>query len=81
MTNSKPTYKSELQCSVLGVTYDFLTKRGVLIMEEGNACDMSGCIAFFQRIDPGVKAIQTMAGDVYDTSYRLVGEEWEASLP
>jgi hypothetical protein len=81
MTNLKPTYNSELQCSVFGLNYDFTARTGVLRMEEGNACDMAGCISLFTRIDSGAKAIQTMAGDIDDTAYRLVGKEWKASLP
>ncbi|GAC1040804.1 hypothetical protein [Rhizobium sp. No.120] len=81
MTYLKPVYHPELQCSVLGISYDFTTRQGILNMAETNACDMPGCIAFFQRIDPKVQAIRTIAGDVDDTSYRLVGKEWKASLP
>ncbi|MBY3564113.1 hypothetical protein [Rhizobium laguerreae] len=81
MTTPKPVYHSELQCSVLGISYDFSTRQGVLSMAETNACDMRGCIALFTRIDPAVKTIQTFAGEIEDTSYRLVGKEWKANLP
>jgi hypothetical protein len=81
VTKSKSVYHPELQCSVFGLSYDFVAKQGALQMAEGNACDMDGCIAVFRRIDPSVKAIQTVAGDASDTSYRLVGKEWKASLP
>lgn len=81
MTNPKPIYHPEFQCSVFGLSYDFVAKQGALHMAEGNACDMDGCIAVFHRIDPSVKAIQTMAGEARDTSFRLVGKEWKASLP
>ncbi|MGZ9718834.1 hypothetical protein [Rhizobium miluonense] len=81
MTNPKPIYHSELQCSVFSLSYDFVTRQGVLNMAETTACDMNGCIAFFQRIDPKVQAIQTKAGNLDDTSYLLVGKEWKANLP
>ena len=50
-------------------------------MAETNACDMAGCIAMFQRIDTKLQAMQTKAGNVDDTSYQLVGKEWQARLP
>jgi hypothetical protein len=81
VTKAKSVQHPEFQCSVFGLSYDFATKHGVLNMDENNACDMSGCIAFFQRIDPNVKAIQTVAGGCDDTSYRLVGKEWKAIPP
>lgn len=81
MANVKSTYHPEFQCSVSSISYDFPNNEGVLMMAEGNCCDMDGCIAFFKRIDPKVQAIQTGSGDVLDTSYRLVGMEWKASLP
>lgn len=81
MTTPKPVYHSELQCSVLGISYDFSTRQGVLSMAETNACDMTGCIAFFKRIDPKVESIRTVAGDNEDTSYRLIGKEWRARPP
>lgn len=81
MTHPKPVYHPEFQCSVFGISYDFSTKHGVLNMDDSNACDMDGCTAFFERIDPAVKSIQTIAGEIEDTSYRLIGKEWKANLP
>ncbi|MBX5234109.1 hypothetical protein HJC02_17860 [Rhizobium sp. NLR4a] len=63
------------------LSYDFPAKHGVLRMEEDNACDMNGCIALFRRIDPAVETIQTIAGEVDDTAYRLVGKGWVATAP
>jgi hypothetical protein len=81
MTNPQPVHHRELQCCVRALSYDFATQHGVLRMEESNACDMRGCIALFTRIDPAVKSIQTFAGEIEDTGYRLVGKEWKANLP
>ncbi|MFS8051602.1 hypothetical protein QD357_02130 [Rhizobium sp. BR 317] len=78
MTNPKPIYHPELQCAVFGLSYDFVTREGILNMDESNASDMTGCIALFKRIDPKVQAIQTVAGTTNDTSYRLVGKAWTA---
>jgi len=81
MADPKPIYHPEMQCSVFAISYDFALRQGILNMAETNACHMPGCIAFFQRIDPKVQFIRTRAGNVDDTSYRLVGKEWQASLP
>lgn len=48
-------------------------------MAEHNCCDMAGTIALFQRIDPNVQLILTVAGSVPDTSYRLTGKKWIAT--
>lgn len=81
MTKPKPTYHPEFQCSVFSISYDFPNKEGVLMMAESNCCDMDGCIAFFKRVDPNVRAIRTAAGGVEDTMYRLDLGEWKAFLP
>lgn len=68
----------ELQCAVYDITYNFPTRTGVLLMEDGNCCDMSGCIAFFQRIDPEVTSIFTKAGNEPDTTYVKTADGWIA---
>jgi hypothetical protein len=50
-------------------------------MDEGNCCDMRGCIELFERIDPEVRTIYTFAGDEPDTIYKREGKEWHAFMP
>jgi hypothetical protein len=71
-------FHREIMCHPLSVTYDFSTGSGLLVMDEGDCCDMAGCIALFSRIDPNVQHIQTVAGSKRDTAYQRKGEEWRA---
>ena len=58
-----------LQCCVRSVSYDFRKRAGRLDMEDGDCCDMTGCIHFFQAIDPDVRKIETFSGDARDIAY------------
>lgn len=71
-----------LQCGAKSIRYDFDTKTGQLFMEEGDCCDMSGCIKFFERIDEKVSRIETFSGSAEDTLYvrRRSSGEWTARL-
>lgn len=70
----------ELKCEPLRVAYDFRTRHGVLHMAEGDCCDMTGCIAFFTRMDQDAMMITTFSGDTRDTIYRRdPGGEWRAT--
>ncbi len=73
------TYHPELQCDVLGIAYDFVTKLGIVHIEEGDCTDMTGCIDVFQRIDPRVMQIQTIAGGRDDTRYARRRGQWIAT--
>ncbi len=71
-----------LQCSVRSATYNFRERRGRLDMEEHCCCDMSGCITFFEAIDPKAQEIETFAGEDRDTAYvRRPKLGWEAVRP
>jgi hypothetical protein len=72
-------YIEELKAAVKSISYDFDTKIGNLYMPDMCCTDMSGCIAFFQRIDPRVESIYTFSNGVRDTSYHLRGGEWRAN--
>ncbi len=67
-----------LQCEVISLTYNFDDKTGILVMAEGDCCDMAGCIALFQAIDPAVKGIATVSGDKPDTMYVRSAAGWVA---
>ena len=73
-------FHPKLQCTVIGVAYDFPSQTGRLIMTPGACCDMSGCIALFERIDPQVRRIETFSGDKPDTAYTYSFDEgkWSA---
>jgi hypothetical protein len=58
-----------MQCCVRSVSYNFRDLTGRLDMEDGDCCDMSGCIEFFQALDPGVRLIETFSGSERDTAY------------
>jgi len=78
MTKTKTTYLPELMCEVRSLSYDFTARTGILVMAEDHCADMAGAIALFQRIDPNVQTIKTIAGDVPDTAYRRRGAAWVA---
>ena len=69
-------YHTGLQCCVLTVRYDYRTRHARLDMEDGDCCDMTGCIAFFKAIDPQVRMIETFSGPERDTSYVKQGDSW-----
>ncbi len=71
-------YHAGLQCSVRSASYDFRARCGRLDMEDGDCCDMTGCIAFFEDIDPDVRKIETFFGAYRDTAYVLRSKGWEA---
>ena len=83
--HSKPDgkYDERLMCNVQKLAYDFCTQTGRLDFPEGDCCDMSGAIALFTAIDPGVRQIETFAGGKPDTVYQRDGKggEWAVLLP
>lgn len=72
------TYRGDLMCEVVSLTYDFENRVGTLVMEENNCCDMRACIALFELIDSGVQRINTFAGGERDTMYVKRRDEWIA---
>jgi len=81
---SKPTsavWDKRLKCNVVSLAYDFHSHTGQLYLLDGDCCDMTGCVALFEEIDPKVTAINTYSGDHADTVYRKEGKEWNALLP
>ncbi|UNK36556.1 hypothetical protein MNR02_08515 [Shinella sp. H4-D48] len=73
---AQPVYQPELACAVHGLSYDFTARTGILVMAEDHCADMAGAIALFQRIDPEVNTIATIAGGRDETRYRRRGSEW-----
>jgi hypothetical protein len=70
-----------LMCHVTSLAYDFLGHSGQLYLLDGDCCDMRGCVALFEEIDPKVTSISTYAGDKTDTLYRKEGKKWHALTP
>ena len=64
--------KQMLQTSVRRIEYDFITRTGKLFQDFGY-CDMSECIAYFEKIDPAVIRIQTYCGGEKDAYYFRLG--------
>ena len=70
---SGASWHGELQCYVRAVRYDPARRLGSLYMDEDSCCDMDGCIAVFEEIDPEVEVIVTWAAAARDTVYRRCG--------
>jgi hypothetical protein len=82
MSRSKRTaWDERLVCDVISLAYDFRSQTGELYFPGGNCCDMSGCVAVFEGIDPKVTAINTYSGDEAETMCRKEGKKWNAFLP
>jgi hypothetical protein len=75
-------YDDRFQCCVQRLEYDFTTRTGLLVMNDDECTDMSGCIKVFEGIDPQVKPIRTIeACGRRDTIYRKLSDGWEAFDP
>lgn len=77
---SRGTTHLQLMCEPVRIEYDFTRRRGLLVMAEGDCCDMNGCIKLFQAMDQDVTLIDTYSGHVRDTSYVLVANGMWQSL-
>lgn len=75
-------FNEQLKCRVSGLEYDFRNHVGVLLMPPRACCDMRGCIALFENIDPDVAQIHTVQckGEhrQSDTAYVKVDGIWRA---
>ncbi|WP_374829651.1 hypothetical protein [Paenochrobactrum pullorum] len=73
-----PSFHSDFQCYVRGITYDFESHVGQVHMTDGSCTDMSGTIKFFTQIDADVVTIRTFAGKQPDTIYFVRDGIWFA---
>jgi hypothetical protein len=71
-------YDDRLKCMVEKIDYDFNTRQGTVWTEDGTCTEMSGCVGFFEQIDPSVRRIVTHQGKELDTLYKREGHEWRA---
>lgn len=72
-------FHPELQCFVEGVAYNFVQRCGIVHISDSGCTDMGGCIAFFVRIDPAVRRIETFSDSKPDTIYQRGGDgQWVA---
>jgi hypothetical protein len=75
-------YDDRFKCCVQRLEYDFTSRTGLLVMNEHDCTDMSGCIKVFEGIDPEVKLIRTIeASGRPDTTYRKLADGWKAFVP
>ena len=63
-------------CVVHSLSYNFHDQELKLNLSRGHCVDMNKAINFAIDIDPNVKCIQTLNGEVLDTCYALVDGEW-----
>lgn len=78
MYNGVPN--DELICYVRRLEYDFQTGIGYLHLPPLNCTCMSGAIAMFERIDPAVRLIATVADGTYATVYLRKGKKWTSRM-
>ena len=81
---NKPTrgvLDKRLMCHVISLAYDFRSHAGQVYFPDGECCDMSGCVALFEGIDPKVTIVRTFSGDREDTVYRKEGKGWDIIPP
>jgi len=64
--------------AVRSIMYDFPRRSGMVWMPDLCAADMTGTIALFERIDPHVEFIITMAGEQENARYIKSGGVWRA---
>ena len=76
------SYDDRFQCRVRRLEYDFTTRTGLLVMNDHDCTDMSGCIKVFEGIDPEVKIIRTtQASGRRDTIYLKLANGLESRTP
>jgi hypothetical protein len=69
-------WREDLQTSVWSIEYDFIERRGTLRLPPLCCTDMSGCVRLFERIDPGVEAIDVTTPDEHVNTYRRLASGW-----
>ena len=76
----KSVFKESLNCGVISLDYNFMSKEMKLYLASGNFCNMAGTIAMATAIDKDIIKIQTFIDGVLDMCYLLNGE-WSSILP
>jgi len=75
----EPEFNEELQCNPIRLGYDFTRRVGTIHVMRNDRCDMAGCTALFERIDPHVERITVFTGAARLLDYvRVAGGEWRA---
>ena len=72
----RPEFNEELQCTPIRLGYDFARHLGTLNLMRGERCDIAGCIALFERIDPKLERINIFSGANRMGHYVRVAGEW-----
>ena len=67
--------------SATALSYDPKTRVGRLDIVAGGCCDMSGCVAAFERVDDQVQRIETYSGSKPAAVYLRRHGRWSAMQP
>lgn len=70
-------YHPEMMCTVLHLGYDFTNRLGEVHVGKLQSTDMTGCTAFFERIDAEVKGIRVVASGRPDFIYLKRDDKWQ----
>jgi hypothetical protein len=60
------------------ISYDFRTHHGVVVIDEGQSCDVTDVADIFGRIDPEVRLVKVMIGRHQHTVFEKVAGHWVA---
>jgi hypothetical protein len=80
LRGNRRAIQGRMMTSVTRLLYNRDEHVGVALFPPICCCDMTGCIAVFQTIDPDVIQIQTFSGDKPDTIYTRDGDRWAAGF-
>lgn len=53
-------FHEEMQCFVIEIKYEPVTRTGTVLIADGNCTSMSGAVDLFEKIDPEVRRIDTV---------------------
>ena len=74
-------YSNILKCSIHSFEYIYMENKLILKLTEGQCVDTDGAIKFAKDISHNIKEIETWSGEIRDTSYIFVNNEWKILCP
>ncbi len=78
---TQPPYFPRLCARLHAYEVDLSRSRITIWLASGETADMSGAIRFACRLDPMVRRIVTMSGDLPSTTFEKRGDGWGATGP
>jgi hypothetical protein len=60
----------------LNISYDFKTRSGALVVDDGVSCDATDVADVFGRIDPEVRLVRVMIGRHQRAVFEKVAGHW-----